>query len=79
MKVAELIEELENMDDKEMEVMFSYDYGDYWHTKVAKEVETVDGLEVEYSDYHSMYKIAKEPDEDNAYIVDDRKIVLILS
>ena len=61
MKVADLIAELENM-DQEAEVHFSYNYGDHWRTQVAPSVDRVDMTVVEYSDYHRMDKLVDDED-----------------
>lgn len=63
MTVAELIEELSSYDPK-TEVMFSYNYGDYWRTEVASEVELVEETLVTYSSYHDMYKVDEDSDND---------------
>ena len=62
MKVSELIEQLQYMDEN-AEVHFSYNYGDHWRTQVAPAVSAVSESVVEYSDYHRMDKIV-EDDED---------------
>lgn len=60
MTVKELIEELEHIKDPYTEVMFSYNYGDYWKTRVAARIHHINQLPVEYSDYHSMHKLCDE-------------------
>lgn len=57
MKVSELITLLQQQ-DQNADVHFAYDYGDRWHTTVAPAVQQVEAQHVEYSDYHSMHKIA---------------------
>lgn len=64
MKVSELIEMLKYC-DKDMDVHFSYNAGDYWRTEVAATVDSVNEGYVEYSDYHSMDKVVA--DEDDCY------------
>lgn len=66
MNVKDLIEQLEDM-NPDAEVMFTYNYGDYWRTSVAQSVETVGEGDVEYSAYHRMDKLVDEdhPDEDH--------------
>lgn len=59
MQVKELIEKLQQMPD-DMEVKFAYDYGDYWNTEVCGHIGEVDILEVNYSEYHRMDKLADE-------------------
>ena len=59
MTVKDLISELSNF-DPDMEVAFAYNYGDYWKTEVASEVESVEELPVTYSSYHNMYKVDED-------------------
>ena len=73
MKVSELIEMLEEM-DQDAEVHFAYNYGDHWRTEVAPKVDRVDEGAVEYSDYHRMDKLVDEDDED---AVLDRRVVIL--
>lgn len=63
MTVQDLIQKLNNFDPN-MEVKFSYDYGDYWHSKVAQGIKSVDTDTTFYSEYHRMDKIAGEDDRD---------------
>ena len=56
MKVAELIEQLQDMDPT-ADVHFSYNYGDHWRTQVAPTIDRVDEGYVEYSDYHRMDRV----------------------
>ena len=53
MTVRELINKLEDFED-DVEVHFTYNYGDYWHTTVAPPVREVDFGEVRHSEYHRM-------------------------
>lgn len=62
MKVRELIEELESC-DPDADVCFAYNYGDYWRTTVAPEVQHVSDGFVKFSDYHSMLKLVNEDSE----------------
>jgi len=62
MKVSKLIEMLQDM-DPEAEVKFVYNYGDYWRTDVAANIDRIEEGEVEYSEYHRMDKVV-EPDYD---------------
>ena len=73
MKVSELIEMLEEM-DQDAEVHYAYNYGDHWRTEVAPKVDSVDEGAVEYSDYHRMDKLVDEDDEDAALA---RRVVLL--
>lgn len=62
MKVRELISELKNFHG-DMEVHFSYNYGDCWKTIVAPKVENVDEGYVIHSSYHSMPKVVDLGDD----------------
>ena len=62
MKVRELIDELSAYDG-EVEVHFSYNYGDHWRTTVAPIVSGVDLQRVCYSSYHSMPMVVDEDDK----------------
>lgn len=61
MNVKELIEQLRTYPD-DMEVKFAYNYGDYWKTDVAGDVDSVEVGSVEYSEYHRMDKVVDEYD-----------------
>ena len=63
MLVRDLIELLEGY-DADMEVHFSYNYGDHWRTQVAPTVDSVTTGRVTYSDYHRMHKVLDEEDFD---------------
>ena len=78
MKVSELIEQLQDM-DQEADVHFAYNYGDHWRTEVAPKVCRVDEGVVEYSEYHRMDKIASEDydDEDEATVDAQRRVVVL--
>ena len=56
MQVKELIEALQGMDG-DLEVHFSYCYGDHWRTEVAPKVSSIDMGIVAYSEYHRMDKV----------------------
>ena len=81
MKVSELIDILGRY-DQDVEVHFSYNYGDHWRTEVAPAVcQVIDGV-VEYSDYHRMDKLVTDEDEcydedTGDYKQDVRKVVVI--
>lgn len=63
MKVKELIAELEKFDG-EAEVYYAYNYGDYWHTRVAGDVSEVEMGEVMHSAYHDMMKVVENNPDD---------------
>ena len=68
MTVTELIKQLqilENGGSGNLEVMYSYNYGDYWHTQVAERVSEPEGQAVTWSDYHSMFKAVDRDEDDN--------------
>ena len=71
MTVEELISELEQFDPN-MEVKFAYNYGDYWRTQVAANINNVEEGQVNYSSYHNMDRVSVEEH-------DDERIVVILS
>jgi hypothetical protein len=68
MTVNELKEYLEQFDG-DMEVKFSYNFGDYWRTQVAEDISDVEEGYVKYSDYHRMDKIDEDEDEDSERVV----------
>ena len=81
MKVSELIDILGRY-DQDVEVHFSYGYGDHWRTEVAPAVCQVSDGVVEYSDYHQMDKLVTDEDEcydeeTGDFKADVRKVVVI--
>ena len=58
MNVKELIEHLRTYPD-DMEVKFQYNFGDYWKTEVAADIDSVNNGEVTYSEYHRMDKVVE--------------------
>lgn len=76
MKVAELIEQLQDM-DPDADVHFSYNYGDHWRTQVAPTIDRVDEGYVEHSDYHRMAKVLDMDDfDDEGTELPDRVVLL---
>lgn len=65
MKVKDLINQLKNYSE-DLEVKFCYDYGDYWHTEVAKNITDVSDGHSVYSDYHRTDKVAKNGEDDES-------------
>jgi hypothetical protein len=63
MLVKDLINQLSYM-NPEAEVHYSYNYGDHWRTQVAPTVASVEEGAIEFSHYHSMYKLADQDFED---------------
>ena len=81
MQVKELIEILSRY-DQDVEVHFSYNYGDHWRTEVAPAICQVSDGVVEYSEYHRMDKLVTDEDEcydedTGNYKQDVRKVVVI--
>jgi hypothetical protein len=81
MKVSELIEILGRY-DQNVEVHFSYNYGDHWRTEVAPAICQVQDGVVEFSEYHRMDKLVTDEDEcydeeTGDYKQDVRKVVVI--
>ena len=74
--VQDLIDELSGMDPN-LEVHFSYNYGDHWRTEVAPAVRSVDVGIVKYSDYHRMPKVVEPDYDDEDETVDGKEVVLI--
>lgn len=64
MNVKDLIRQLKQLPD-DMDVQFAYNYGDYWKTEVAADVNRVTASEVTYSEYHQMDKVSEDTDEDD--------------
>lgn len=80
MKVADLKEQLENL-DPEMEVHIGYDYGDHSHTTVTP--AAVDAAEclVKRSEYHRMDAEFDSDDvapEDTAEMIDSGEVKKVL-
>ncbi len=61
MLVKELIAIL-NTQDPDDEVRFAYNSRDYWNTEVTDPVEEVFKENVQWSEYHSTYKVMTEKD-----------------
>lgn len=80
-ELRELLEELEGEGHGDKDAMYSYNYGDHWHTVVACKVEAADEGTVKYSEYHQMYKVVDTCDaEDGSFIADlSHTDVIILS
>ena len=84
MLVRDLIELLEGY-DADMEVHFSYNYGDHWRTEVAPKVGGVEEGAVVYSEYHRMDKMVEDDgdcefdDEGNEVVDESTRRVVVLS
>jgi hypothetical protein len=81
MKVSELIELLQ-FQEPDLEVHFSYGYGDHWRTEVAPAVGSIKEGFVGYSDYHRMDKVLDDedvyPDEDYGNPGENAKRVVLI-
>lgn len=77
MKVSELRELLEGF-DPDAEVHFTYDSGDYWHTRVAPVVSTVDAGWIKHSVYHNQPEVTGE-DLDEGEVPEGGRSVVLLS
>lgn len=82
MTLDELIEELQcirNDSSGDLEVKFAYNYGDYWRTRVAETVDTVEVGTVVHSEYHNMTKVVEYDAEDAATGAEAGQPVILLS
>ena len=73
MKVSELIELLQGMDQND-QVHLAHSSGDYWRTVLAPSLDEVFSGYVQYSDYHRADKLLDEYDEE---AVLDRRVVIL--
>lgn len=79
LQLKEKMEELVAQGCGEMDVVYSYNYGDYWRTTVAPGVDTVESGTVKYSDYHSMDKVI-DPYEDDCEMTpkpNQREVIIL--
>jgi hypothetical protein len=63
-QLRDTLDELVQQGNGDMEIKFSYNYGDYWRTTVAEDINNVSEVSVKYSDYHSMDKVVDLSEED---------------
>jgi hypothetical protein len=78
-QLREMLEDLEAQGKGEMEVLTSYNYGDYWRTQVAQGVDAVEEATVVYSEYHSMDKVVDTEDDDGeAVAAEGTRTVIML-
>ena len=75
MKVKELIRELTNYCDPEMDVVFSYDYGDYVHTQAACDIVAVREHTIISNEFHGDYKVCL----DDSIEHEEARLVVVLS
>jgi hypothetical protein len=52
------------LEGDDLPVHFQYNYGDYWNTQVAPEVEEVCDAAIEYSQYHQTDRVVNEDKEE---------------
>lgn len=64
--------------DGDKKIMFSYNYGDHWHTQVAQGVGSVDASYVKFSDYHRMYKVDEECDNEETAKENGSELVMLI-
>ena len=79
MTVQELRDELNSIIERgegDKEVKFAYNYGDYWRTTVAEDINRVELATVKYSDYHSMDKVV-DLNEDNETCPEHRDVFIL--
>jgi len=67
MTVGQMIAILEEFDE-ETPVVFAYNYGDHWDTKVVECVVEIDEHGTSYSEYHRQDKL-DENSEDTAIVI----------
>lgn len=77
MKVKELINELSNM-DQESEIHFEYESNDYWRTKLAPSISSVESAYIIFSAYHNKPKIIDGASDDFDEEDEDIKSVVLL-
>lgn len=78
MKVGKLIELLQN-ENADAEVFFSYNYGDRSSTNVAQEVKRVEEQPLGWSEYHRMYALLSDVEEEEGKQFDeDTKRAVVL-
>jgi hypothetical protein len=54
------IKDLLNQFDDDLPVVFSYSYGDHWHTVALGEINQAQEEAAEWSGYHEMFKLGDE-------------------
>ena len=75
--VKDLIAQLQGCDE-DMEVHFTYNYGDHWRTQVAPVVRYVEEGFVEESSYHQMDRVVEDCyDDEGDRNTDVRRVILI--
>lgn len=77
-ELAEHLQELKDAGHGDKEVMFGYDYGDYWHTQVAVGANPGEVARVKYSEYLRMDKLLNNDDEfDEDAPIEGREVILL--
>lgn len=77
MKVRELIELLSE-NDPELDVGFSYNYGDYWKTQVVETADWVSKGEVKWSERLDMNELVDNEDNGDWTKDPDNKMMVII-
>lgn len=68
MTVGELRQYLEEFPDS-AKVVFLYPSGDFWRTALAGTINYAEYANVEYSEYHKQYQVAKDDEEGEEVLV----------
>ena len=63
-ELIEILQQAAAQGHGDLNVMASYNYGDYWHTTVAISLDEFEVKSVQHSAYHEMDKVL---DEDEVY------------
>jgi hypothetical protein len=72
------LQELAQDGQGELEVMFSYNYGDHWRTQVAQSVQWPEQAFVKHSDYHGMDRVvdnAEDADPEDQQLDADGQVI----
>jgi hypothetical protein len=79
-ELREALEALERDGKGDMDVMSTYNYGDYWHTTVAARIDGTAEETVKYSQYHQMDKLVDyDAEEDTSARGSEFRQVIIIS
>lgn len=64
-ELREMLQEMEEVGQGSADVLFAYNYGDYWRTQVAAPIVRCEEGSVVHSEYHNMDKTV-DADEDDS-------------
>ena len=67
--LIDILQELKEQGHGDKPVCFTYNYGDHWGTVVAQKVDEVEAGNVEYSEYHRMYKLSQDEEQDEVVVI----------